>query len=373
VTDYRQIDEPQPTIVGPRPAEGEGGKMKIPQGLERLLTLAGISAEWRGKVLADPLGAAGEARIGLSKSERAILRATPRSALSAMADSFARKHGGSPVIRYATGAVAAAALLATGIAYAADSPSAKGGARADEPEPKRPAGMETEGGIRPDIPEEAPPVLWMTELEDALAQANKDKRAVMAVFLSPSVVQVEQEDMPVAVIGARAYRVTEEQKSQRICLSDSKEFRTAVKKANLAAVKIAKPAKPPTLGMNATAEEIGRAEAAQKVYERAAKAYEAAIQKYGLDEKKLPAVVWLAPDGSELSKAVQPDDEKIFVKLIGDAPPLLAKWITEQRKQQELRRATDGIRPDEPVTKGSRPDVPLAPDGKPAPPDDGRW
>jgi hypothetical protein len=349
--------------------------MKIPQGLERLLTLAGISAEWRGKVLADPLGAAGEARIGLSKSERAILRATPRSALSAMADSFARKHGGSPVIRYATGAVAAAALLATGIAYAADSPSAKGGARADEPEPKRPAGMETEGGIRPDIPEEAPPVLWMTALEDALAQAEKDNRAVMAVFLSDRVLRdvSVREDRPVAVAGAVAYRVTEEEKSQRICLSDSKEFRTAVKKANLAAVKIAKPAKPPTLGMNATAEEIGRAEAAQKVYERAAKAYEAAIQKYGLDEKKLPAVVWLAPDGSELSKAVQPDDEKIFVKLIGDAPPLLAKWITEQRRRQEIQAVSEGMRPDHPATKGSRPDVPLAPDGKPAPPDDGRW
>lgn len=346
MTTYRQIDEPQPTIVGPRPAEGEGGKVKIPQGLERLLTLAGISAEWRGKVLADPLGAAAEARIELSESERAILKATPRAALAAMADSFAKKHGGLAIGKLAA-AAAAAALLLTGATACGTDPRTAGGARPDEPPPPPKEGLPAPTGIRPDVPEEAPAVLWMSSLEDALAQAKKDNRAVMAVFPAPP------ESLPPAYPN-RGISLVEQ--SQNVCQSDSKEFRLAVRKANLLAVRVSKPVAPPEI-MEQRKPTVEEMEAVKK-FEAARSAYEAALKKYGLEEKKLPAVVWLAPDGSELSKVVQPDDEKVFIKLIGDVPPLLAKWITEQRRREESQPATDGIRPDHPVTKGSRPDVP---------------
>ena len=134
MTTHRQVDEPSPTIVGPRPAEGSGGKVSIPQGLERLLTLAGISAEWRERVLADPLAAAGEAGIELSGSEAAILKATPRPALEQMCDSFGRRHGGVSLGKAAAG-LAAAALLATGLSGCGDRMPPAGGARPDVPPP----------------------------------------------------------------------------------------------------------------------------------------------------------------------------------------------------------------------------------------------
>jgi hypothetical protein len=354
MTTYRQIDEPAPTIVGPRPAEGAGGRLKIPQGLERLLTLAGISAEWRGRVLADPFGAAAEAKIELSESEGAILKSIPKPALEAMAGSFARRHGGVSFGKLAAGA-AAAALLA-GTAYAA-APGAGGGIRADEPPPP-PAkeGLPAPTGIRPDVPEEAPAVLWMTALDDALTQAKKSNRAVMAIFLSAGAARAEE--MPIEVAGARAYVASQAEKSQKICLSESKDYRAAVKNADLVAVKLAKPAKPREFTKDDTAEQIAQLEAEHKAYEKASKVYEEAFKKYALDAKKLPAVVWLAPDGSELSKVVQPDDEAVFVKLIKEVPPQLAKWITQQRKREELQPAVIGDRVDKPVTKGIRPDVP---------------
>jgi hypothetical protein len=348
MTTHRQVDEPSPTIVGPRPDEGAGGKVSIPQGLERLLTLAGISAEWRSRVLAEPLAAAAEAKIELSASERAILKAVPRPTLEGMVASFARKHGSSAIVRYATGAVAAAALLATGIAYGADSPATKGGVRADEPEPKRPVGMETEGGIRPDVPEEAKPVLWMTALEDALAQAKKDNRAVLAVFLPAAKVEAPKPPPPpTRGISIDRPRPSAEEKSRKVVLTDSKEFRSAMKGADLVAVRVAKPVANPV-----------DPEKEKDAYDKAMAAYEAALKKYGLEEGKLPAVVFLAPDGTEFAKLVQPDEEAKLIEGIKATPPQLAKWITEQRKAQPPPAATDGIRPDTPATKGIRPDIP---------------
>ena len=365
MTTHRQVDEPSPTIVGPRPAEGASGKLSIPQGLERLLTLAGISAEWRSRVLADALNAAAEAKIELSESERAILKSIPRSALEAMVASFGRRHGGASYGKLAAGA-AAAALLA-GSAFAGEIPAAPGGIRADEP-PPQPAkeGVPAPTGIRPDVPEEAPAVLWLTVLDDALVQARKSNRAVMAVFLSPkaggswdeSGLLRSPDGVPVAIAGNMAYRVSEEAKSQRICLAGSKDCRAAVKNADLVAVKLAKLVKPRDFTRDDTPEQIAKLEAEHKAYEKASKTYEEAFKKYALDAKKLPAVVWLAPDGSELSKVVQPDDEAVFVKLIKEVPPQLAKWINDQRKPEVAPPATDGIRPDTPATKGIRPDLP---------------
>jgi hypothetical protein len=346
MTEHRQVDEPSPTIVGPRPAEGAGGKLSIPQGMERLLTLAGISADWREKVLADPLAAAAEAKIELSASERAILGSVPRAVLEGMAASFARKHGGLGLGKLAAGA-AAAALLA-GTAYAA-APAAGGGVRADEPSASTREGMPAPTGIRPDVPEEAPAVLWMTSLDDALAQAKKDNRAVMAVFLPPTFMGVPAKPPPpTRGISSDEPKVSVAEKSYKVVQTDSKEFRSAVKNANLLAVRVAPPVGNP----------VDPDMKARKAYDEALAAYQATLKKYALAEDKLPAVVFLAPDGSELAKLVQPDDESVFVKTIGEVPPKLAKWITDQRVREPGQEATDGIRPDLPATKGIRPDIP---------------
>lgn len=110
---HGQVEEPGRTIVGPRPGSGAAGRLSVPQGIERLLVLAGGSADWRTKVLTGPLAAADEARIELSASERVILRAISPTALEGMIASFARSRG-RPVLGAAAAGVAAAALLATG-------------------------------------------------------------------------------------------------------------------------------------------------------------------------------------------------------------------------------------------------------------------
>ncbi len=347
MTTHRQVDEPSPTIVGPRPAEGAGGKLSIPQGMERLLTLAGINAEWRRRVLADPLAAAAEAGIELAPSERAILKSIPAPALESMAASFARRHGGVPVGRLA-GAAAAVALLAQS-AFAGEIPAAPGGIRSDEPGPRRPVGMETEGGIRPDIPEEARPVLWMTSLEDALAQAKKDNRAVMAVFLPAARAEAPKPPPPpTRGIAIDEPELSVAEKSRKVVLTDSRDFRAAVKKTNLVAVRVMRPVANPV-----------DHEKEKEAFDKAMAAYEAAIKRYGLEEAKLPAVVFLAPDGSELSKLVQPDDEAVFVKTIGEVLPKLADWIIRQRDMQRPPDAAGGIRSDMPTPVGSRPAPPL--------------
>ena|GEM_PF-293569 len=149
MTAHTPIDEPLSTIVGPRSERAGGGRIVVPRGMERLLTLAGSSPEWREKVLAGPLNAADEAGIGLSASERAILGAVPRGALEQVAASFARRTVRTPLGRTAAG-VAAAALLATGFGGQAeaglpDDSVLRSGARSE---------VTMLVGIRPDGPNE---------------------------------------------------------------------------------------------------------------------------------------------------------------------------------------------------------------------------
>ena len=357
MTTHRQVDEPSPTIVGPRPAEGAGGKLAIPQGMERLLTLAGISAEWREKVLADPLSAAAEAGIELLESERAILKAVPRAALEGMAGSFARKHGFAAIAKSVAGAAAAAALLVTTACGGA--PPACGGIRADDPPPPPPnEGTPAPAGIRPDVPEEAPAVLWMNSLDAALAQAKKDNRAVMAVFFpSARPGQPKPPPPPTRGISMDEPEVSTVEESRKVLLAEGKEFRAAVRNADLVSVRLSKPPVMPRPRL-LDPDQAAHSAQASAAYEKEVAAYEAALKKYGLEEEKLPAVVWLAPDGSELARLVQPDEESILVKTIGEVPPKLAAWITAQRRSEQGPVAPEGVRPDVPASKGMRPDLP---------------
>jgi hypothetical protein len=337
---HRQVNEPQPTIVGPRPAEGAGGKVSIPQGMERLLTLAGISTEWREKLLVDPLGTAAAARIELSESERAILRATPPAALAQMAESFARRNGRFSLGKAAAG-VAAAALLATGLAACGEMPGPTTGSRPDvpgpTPEPVR-EGAPVPQGIRPDVPEEAPPVLWINSLEAALAQAAQAGRALMVVIPpGPKTEKPSEPPPPTRGIAIDEPELSPAEIGRRVILTDSRDFRIAVRNANLVAARHLRPVANPVDHYKE-----------KEAFARAVAAYDAALKKFGLGEADLPAVVFLAPDGSTLSKLVQPQDEAALLDAIKAVPPLLAKWVTEQRQRE------DAV----PATKGSRPDVP---------------
>ena len=313
----------------------------MPRGIERLLTLAGLSAEWRGKVLADPLAAADEAKIELSESERAILKSTPRGYLEQMADSLACSHG-RPVMSVAAAGVAAAALLATGLSGCGDGCSpATEGIRPDIPssKPAEPPPERVTQGARPNVPPEAPPVQWLASLDEALAEAKKSNRAAMAVFLIPP----EQLPAPDPNRG-----ISVEEASQMVCSSDSKEFRLAVKGANLVAVKVAKPI--PPFDAKAKTELTDKERGLLKDYQKRLAAYEAVLKKYGLDgDGKLPTVVFLAPDGSELSKLARPTEEAKLIEAIKAVPPQLAKWIADQRKPEP---------PAPPPSAGTRPPPP---------------
>ena len=64
--------------------------------LEKLLSLVRRGPEWRAKVLADPLAAAGEAGLDLSESERAVIASVPRATLERMIDIFEKREAPEP-------------------------------------------------------------------------------------------------------------------------------------------------------------------------------------------------------------------------------------------------------------------------------------
>ncbi len=111
-----------------------------PTGLEELVALAALGPEWRGKVLSDPLAAAGEAGLELSDTERAVVVSVSGAALEQMIDSFGKKLPRPKGIRRMAASAAAAALLATSLT------GCDGCAR-----------QSVTDGIRPDIPVRRPP------------------------------------------------------------------------------------------------------------------------------------------------------------------------------------------------------------------------
>ena len=131
--------------------------MEVPRGIDKLVALASLGAEWREKVLADPLAAANEAELELSESERAIVRSVSPETLAGMIDSFRESvPRPSGLGKLAAGAAAAALLAATLSGCGEDSQPVEG-ARPDIPESKprdvEPAPPATKG-MRVDLPEE---------------------------------------------------------------------------------------------------------------------------------------------------------------------------------------------------------------------------
>jgi len=295
---HGHIDKPELTIVGPRPAGQKAEKIPVPQGMEWLLTLAGLNAEWRKKVLADPLGTAEEARIELSSTERVILKSIPKQALTSMVASFMKNSWNSLRGPTMAAGTAAAALLATEFCHA-------------EP------GHGVTRGIRPDVPvkpaagSQIATISWMPSLDAAIASAASNKCAVMVVF--PYTTESEEErrsptdgirpDTP-----ASRFLVD-------LCRTNSPAVSTAVKEANLLAVAVVTPA----------------------VYLKTVDKFKVAGQT--------PIVLFLAPDQSVLHKAAPASDAEIC-EAIKTVPVLLQAWIATQQKP---------IRPAEPLTKGARP------------------
>ncbi len=130
--------------------------MKTPQGVEKVVALATLSPEWRGRVLSDPLAAAREAGIELGETERGVLGAISRPMLAGMIDGFG-KSVPRPAGLGRLAAGAAAALLIASMSGCGDRPPpATDGIRPDNPpanprndDPSTPPAPQ---GIRPDVP-----------------------------------------------------------------------------------------------------------------------------------------------------------------------------------------------------------------------------
>jgi len=340
-------DGPSPTIVGPRPAgEGAGRRADIPRGIEQLVTLAGVSPDWRETVLADPVAAAEAGDIVLSDSERSILASVPRTALEGMIDRFARSQGRTlRSVAADAGKVAAAALLATSLTTGCF-PSL--GSRPDAPPEQSvsilaapPVMGETEVrvavlGSLADVPPEARPLTWSPSFEEALALAKEARQPVMAVFMPPpgAVVRVP---MPVAGV-----RIDPEQMSRFVVTSETPALRKAVHGAALIPVRVTKPAAP----------KGSPSDEAKKKLAKAAAAYDALVKKHKV--AFYPTVLFLAPDGSELHRVVQPAQQRDFVTAINQVPPLMSRWLTAHRltSRPTTRPVSRGISPDIPKKRG---------------------
>ena len=298
-----QRNVPPPTIVGPRPAAGAPGQIAVPRGLERLLTLAGLNAEWQRKALADPLQAAGEAQIELSPSEAAILQALPRQTLGQMILSFARNRL-TPMRDTALAAGAAAAALLATTGYGEPPEMATDGIRPNVPRPRTEKVQPGPNAIR-----------WETALATALTQAAASNRAVMVIC--PLGAQVIK---PAGPPGSRGITIEIPRSPflAELCEQGNAAVAEAVAAAGLIAFK------PPP--------------GEEHPY------YLARLEKFGV-RNVAPLVFFLAPDGTMLSQLVQPANEDKLVQAIRAVPPRLAAWMAKQRPP---------VTPAPPATKGMR-------------------
>jgi len=290
------IDEPPPTIVGPRPERGSGNQVTVPQGLERMLILAGLNDSWRRRLLADPLGTAAAAKIPLSPSETAILGAISPQTFGQMIAAFTRKR--LPTIRdtaIAAGTAAAALLAAT----ACDS----------EPATK---------GIRPDLPDAqnrlshipSTPIAWATSLDDALAAAATSGQAVMVVCPYGGE-RTSRHTGPPGTLGI-TMEVPSSSFLVELCESGNPLVAEAIVAANLIAVRPSPAAGTPW------DDEHGHRQA-----------YVAMLTKFQA-LKEAPLIIFLAPDGTELGRCEKVMKSEKITQVIADIPLRLQQWHTRQ-------------------------------------------
>jgi len=104
------------TIVGGRPMHRAVETKDLPQGVEQVLTLAGLDPDFRAAVAVDPVAAAAGKGISLDPVEAALLQSMPADAVAAMADKMIipRKPGRRSFIKAVSASVVA---MVTGNAF----------------------------------------------------------------------------------------------------------------------------------------------------------------------------------------------------------------------------------------------------------------
>ncbi len=341
----------------------------IPQGLQTLLGIAASSPELRERVLADPLAVAEENLVALSESERKILKEVKPERLAQMIDRITENVAGAGV-GLGTQAVEGDVEMVT-LGHMPDEPEpmpmppAPTGIRPDMPAPRtedssgdpaylkamvdRPpptpvtgsrsdlpkkgcaalATLAALGGVgaclvssttvtgsRPDIPISARDgaITGIAKLDAALAASRDSRTPLIAVFYHAAPPQ-----LPVAVAGASAGLADDItiRSSQTLCAFKSPAVISAVQTEDASVIHI----DDPWIGV----EGKRPSDEAAKQYETIEGPYEATLEKYGI-KGNLPAVLFLAPDGTALQALICPTDEEKLVQAIKKSGGLLENW-----------------------------------------------
>jgi hypothetical protein len=287
-------EQKQPGTASPGSDESGERRAGLPRGIEQVVALGRLSSYWRERVLADPQGAALEAGVSLTASERSVLAAVPRSKLRGMIGSFdcVLPRIGN-LSKLASGSLAAAALGALGLAAGDAAAIGADEAAAAPPDPTAaqpayrlgaeevsPAALGLPAalaqtwigliGSTADIPvgvTSTTPVRWAGNIPDALEEADDNIRAVRCIFLSSTREKAGAEALPSGTL--------------REQISDMQVWNVNVYR--------------PTLPGESDSPRR------RKQLQRETREYQVCIRKYGI--KKLPTVIYLAPDGSELGRA----------------------------------------------------------------------
>jgi hypothetical protein len=165
---------PDLTIVGGRPPEERRTLKNVPVGIQKLLLESGSGDLDLESMIADPLKAAERKGIPLTQSEKMILQSTEPEQLRAMAAGIRTpKIERREFLKQSAAAVALAAGSAMMLPEMAEAN-------------QRLAGNELAQNQTRGITLDTPSIEWKTSLDDALTEAGKAGKPVMAIFFRKS-------------------------------------------------------------------------------------------------------------------------------------------------------------------------------------------
>ena len=259
--DYRQ------EMADEGDARGKQANAGPPPGLELLLAAAAQDGAFRRCLLDDWFDAAHRAGVELTPSERSILGAVPRAQLAVMIDAVALGNPARRRFLQATAATALAVFAGTALAACGNTP--------EEPPPSSP------------LP---PPV----DLEAAQEQARRTGRLLMIVIVARDTTQN-------IIAGIMPEELRREWDSHDLCHSPSEEIRRATENAGCILWKH---------------EPGGFDRGPDPLKDELVRTHQVT---------KLPTVLFLNPDGTELHRAVQPVTEEELFESIATAAAMFAK------------------------------------------------
>lgn len=279
---------PPRTIVGGRPAGEDRTLHGLPMGIQKLLVAASLDDGYKARLVEDPLAAARAAHVGLSAGERALLKAVPKSQLELMASRMAV----SDPQRRRFLLAAATAILAV---------IAGAGCRNEEQAPAPaslpvPPGLLAAGGKRPGVPE-----ISLNSLAQAMSAARELWQPVMVLFPVYS-----RQPWTRGISPHLPPRLLHWLNDESLCFAvDRNHLLTAV--------------------VHDPRENRDYGEITPEQYADSAAFYKQTLERFQV--RRLPTVLFLAPDGSLLGRCQQPRKLEQLLESIESASRAFEAWV----------------------------------------------